>query len=386
MILHIDMDAFYASVEQADNPDLKGRCVIIGGTGNRSVVSAASYEARGYGVKSAMPIFMAREKCPQGIFLPVRMNRYKEISERIMSALRQYSPLVEQVSIDEAFMDVTGCEKLHGIPEEIAVIIKNKIKNSFNLTCSVGVAPNKFLAKIASDLDKPDGLYVILPDEVQEFIVKLPIGKVPGVGTKAFERLGKMGIKRLGDINEFSPETIIARMGKYGRRLIDLARGIDHSTVSPDGKSKSVGSEETLSADTLDRELLKNCLLKHAEDIGRHLRRKHVKSKTISIKIKHYDFTQVTRSITLENPTQSSETVYKAAVNLLEKYPLKKKVRLIGVSATSLVPEEILTQMSLFHETEKLEESWEKVDEVVDEIAKKFGNRIIHKGNLKSSR
>ena len=382
MILHIDMDAFYASVEQADNPDLRGKCVIIGGTGNRSVVSAASYEARRYGVSSAMPIFMAREKCPQGLFLPVRMNRYKEISQEIMAVLKQYSPLVEQVSIDEAFMDVSGCEKLYGSPEEMAKKIKNSITQSFGLTCSVGVAPSKFLAKIASDLDKPDGLYVILTDEVQEFISNLPINKVPGVGAKAFERLTQMGIKKLGDINEFCPETIISRMGKYGRRLIDLAQGIDHSTVSPDGKSKSIGSEETLSVDTSDRELLKTYLLKQAEDVGQHLRLKNVKTRTITIKIKHYDFTQFTRSLTLEKPTRSSETIYKTSANLLEKYPLKKKARLIGVSASGLVPGETPKQMSLFNEEQKIDESWEKVDEVVDEITRKFGKSMIKKANL----
>ena len=182
MILHIDMDAFYASVEQADNPDLKGKCVIIGGAGNRSVVSAASYEARRYGVKSAMPMFMAKQKCPKGIILPVRMDRYKDISAGIMAVLRRYSPLVEQVSIDEAFMDVTGSATLLGGPEEISVKIKQEIKKTFDLTCSVGVAPSKSLAKIASDLDKPDGLTVILSEEVHRFISTLPIGKVPGVG------------------------------------------------------------------------------------------------------------------------------------------------------------------------------------------------------------
>ncbi len=386
MILHIDMDAFYASVERADNPELTGKCVIIGGSSNRSVVAAASYEARKYGVRSAMPMFMARQKCPEGIVLPVRMNRYREISSLIMNILRRYSPLVEQVSIDEAFMDVTGCERLHGKPEEIARKIKKSVSKTHGLTCSVGVAPTKFLAKIASDMDKPDGLTVIHPDDVDEFIARLPIEKVPGVGARAHEKLAGIGIRNLGEVKLLPPQTIKSLLGKYGSRLSDLACGIDPSPVTPDGAAKSVGSEETLSADTDDKRFLKTFLLKHSEDVGRNLRKKHIKAKTITLKIKHYDFTQITRSLTLEIPTQSSEAIYTAAGKLLDDYPLNKKVRLIGVSLSGLFPEISPVQMSLFKETKNHNENWEKIDKVVDHIAQKYGRPMVRKANLETGK
>jgi DNA polymerase-4 len=200
MILHIDMDAFYASVEQLDNPRLKNKCVIVGGTSNRGVVSAASYEARRFGIHSAMPIYQAKQKCPHGIFVPPRMSRYKAVSKKVMALLRDFSPLVEPVSIDEAYMDITGCQRLFGEPQETAGEIKRQIKETVQLTCSIGVAPNKFLAKIASDLEKPDGLTLILPDRVAEFIDSLPIKKVPGVGKKMYRQLELLRIRTLGDV------------------------------------------------------------------------------------------------------------------------------------------------------------------------------------------
>ena len=223
MILHIDMDAFYASVEQLDNPWLKGKCVIVGGTSNRGVVSACSYEARKYGVHSAMPIFQARQRCPDGIFVPTRMARYKEMSKKIMAILRDFSPRIEVVSIDEAYMDISGSRRLQGDPEKVAVDIKNKIKTSLGLTCSVGMAPGKFLAKVASDIDKPDGLTIIWPQDVTDFIRRLPVQKVPGVGKKTYAQLESMGIKTLEDVKKFPEKIILDRLGKFGHRLIDSA-------------------------------------------------------------------------------------------------------------------------------------------------------------------
>jgi len=261
MILHIDMDAFYASVEQLDNPQLKGKCVIVGGLSRRSVVSAASYEARKFGVHSAMPMFQARKKCPQGVFVRPRMKRYKDISKKIMSLLSEYSPLVEPVSIDEAYVDVTGCERLHGDPVKIAASIKQKIKENFKLTCSVGVGPNKFIAKIASDLEKPDGLSVIMPDQMPPFLESLPVHKVPGVGKTRRIQLDRMGIKTLGDVKKYSQEIIISRLGKFGRRILALADGIDDSPVITDDGYKSVSTEETFGEDIADKDLLNNYIL-----------------------------------------------------------------------------------------------------------------------------
>ncbi len=200
MVLHIDMDAFYASVEQLDQPELRGKPVIVGGSSNRGVVSAASYEARKFGVRSAMPIFQAKRKCPQGIFVPVRMARYKEMSNQVMAILERYSPIVEQVSIDEAYLDITGLERLQGSPERIALRIKEEIRRTTSLTCSIGIAPNKFLAKVASEANKPDGLAIIPTQEAAEVAQRLPIGKVPGVGKKTVDRLSKLEVINLGDL------------------------------------------------------------------------------------------------------------------------------------------------------------------------------------------
>ncbi|MBW2154612.1 MAG: DNA polymerase IV [Deltaproteobacteria bacterium] len=383
MILHIDMDAFYASVEQLDNAGLRGKCVIVGGTSNRGVVSAASYEARKYGVHSAMPVFQARRRCPQGIFIPPRMARYKEVSTKIMSILRQYTPLVEPVSIDEAYMDIAGCEKLYGGAEATAVDIKRKIRESVHLTCSIGVAPIKFLAKIASGMNKPDGLTVIAPEVMQRFIDDLAIGKVPGVGEMTHKKLDAMGIKTLGDVKRFPPEVLIKRLGKFGTRLVNLSAGIDTSPVIPTSEHKSVSSEQTLEKDTRDKALLNEYLLKHAEDVARQIRKSGMKAKTITIKVKHSDFKQATRSITIASPTQSSKIIYQKAKQLLEAYPIKKKVRLIGVGVSGLVSKDSPVQLSLFEMNEPDHNKWEKVDRAVDSIQNKFGKTAVSRASLK---
>jgi len=382
MILHIDMDAFYASVEQLDNPGLKGKCVIVGGQSNRSVVSAASYEARKYGVRSAMPIFMAKRKCPEGVFVPPRIERYKEVSKKIMKLLCDFSPLVEPVSIDEAYIDITGSERLLGSPEQVGIHIKEKIKKKVNLTCSVGIAPNKFLAKIASDMDKPDGLFIIKPDEAHEFIKSLAINKVPGIGKKTGSLLENLGITTLGDVKKYRKKMLLNRLGKSGKRLIELSACIDNSPVTPFTQRKSVSTEHTLSEDTLDTAILKKFLLKHSEDVGRELRRLEVKAKTITLKLKHADFKQITRSTTIDNPTQSSETIYSTACRLLLKYRLKTKIRLIGVGASNFVPSAMPFQMELFERKEKKCNNWEKVERAIDTIIEKFGKDAVRRATL----
>jgi DNA polymerase-4 len=383
MILHIDMDAFYASVEQLDNPWLKGKCVIVGGTSNRGVVSAASYEARRFGVHSAMPGFQAKQKCPDGIFIPPRMQRYKEVSRIIMTILKDFTPLVEPVSIDEAYLDISASTKLHGHPEDIALQIKQKIKDTVDLTCSVGVAPIKFLAKIASDMDKPDGLTVILQDDVPRFIETLPIQKVPGVGKKTFQQLEIMGIKLLGDIKKFPRNTLLDRLGKFGHRLLELSAGIDHSEVTPDSQRKSVSSERTLSRNTDDKQLLKRYLLKQAEEVARHMRKSDARGKTITLKLKHSDFKQITRSTTIDVPTQSSKTIYRCAALLLDDYELTQKIRLIGVGVSGFISTDKPVQLELFNRRAGTAKNWEKVDRTVEDISNKFGRNAITRATLK---
>jgi DNA polymerase-4 len=382
MILHIDMDAFYASVEQLDNPWLKGKCVIVGGTSNRGVVSASSYEARKFGVRSAMPIFQARQKCPEGVFIPPRMERYKEVSKKIMAILREFSPQVEVVSIDEAYIDISGGQRLHGDPEMVAMDIKNKIKEKLGLTCSVGVAPGKFLAKVASDMDKPDGLTIIGPQQVNQFIETLAVQKVPGVGKKTFLQLESMGIKTLGDVKKFPEKMLLDRLGKFGQRLIELASGRDHSTVTPWSLHKSISSERTLGEDTDDKKLLYKYLLKQSEEIARQLRKSNVKAKTITLKLKHADFKQFTRSKTIDTPTQSSETIYRYAVRLLDDYRLTQKIRLIGVGTSGFKSTDRPVQLNLFDRVKESDQTWEKVDRTVETITKKFGRDAIKRGTL----
>ncbi len=385
MIIHVDMDAFFASVEQLDNPEIADKPVIVGGTSNRGVVAASSYEARKFGVFSAMPIFQARQKCPQGIFIGPRGWRYKEVSVHVMSILSSFSPVIEQVSIDEAFMDVAGCESMFGTPTEIGVKIKQKIKSDVHLTCSVGIAPLKFLAKIASDMDKPDGLTVIAPDEVDAFIKTLPVSKISGVGKQTARHLEKMGIVILGDVKRYTREKIVARLGKYGNRLYELGNGIDRSEVNVHRSVKSISTEETLAVDIIDVERLKKYLLKHSEDVGRQLRQKGRKARTVTLKIKHSDFKQVTRQTKLPYYTFSSEKIYKAAVNLLENYPLSKPVRLIGVGASDLDDKKQAVQMDLFSGSDGGVGKWEKVDTTVDAIVEKFGKDVIIKAGLKGN-
>ncbi len=382
MILHIDMDAFYASVEQLDNPDLQGKCVIVGGDSRRGVVSAAGYEARRHGVRSAMPVFKAKQKCPHGIFVPPRMARYKEISIIIMSLLREFTPLVEPVSIDEAYMDISGCERLFGGPDKIGLKIKEQIKKTVHLSCSVGIAPNKFLAKIASDMHKPDGLTIVTPDDAMAFVESLPIRKVPGVGKNAHTQLMQIGIQTLGDVKNYPQQILIKRLGKFGRRLLELAFCQDESPVTPDSQPKSISRELTLAANTNDRKLLSRYCLNHAERIAKDLRRHEVCAKTVSIKIKHADFKQATRSVTLAIPTQSTKTIYAEAVKLLDAYRLKTKIRLIGVGTSGLVPAGTPRQASLFENPATDGINWEQVDKAVDSIHQRFGRDAIKRASL----
>jgi len=334
-ILHVDMDAFYASVEQADRPELKGKPVIIGG-GKRGVVSAASYEARKFKVHSAMPIFEARRLCPGGIFLPVRMKRYKEVSRQVMAILGNYSPLLEKASVDEAYLDVTGTEKLFGTPVQVAENIKRQIRQETGLSCSVGVAPNRFLAKIASDLEKPDGLTVIPHEKVQDFLRYLPVSKIPGVGTRTLEVLKSLGVVHASDILHVPEDILIRKLGKAGRELIERASGIDDSPVIPFSEPKSFSAEHTLPDDTGDMEEIRKHLLVQAERVGRDLRLHGYTGRTVTLKIKFANFRTITRSRTFADATAGTSEIYRWAVELLGQVDLRMKVRLVGVGVSRL--------------------------------------------------
>ncbi|MBU2498531.1 MAG: DNA polymerase IV [Proteobacteria bacterium] len=385
VIVHVDMDAFYASVEQRDDPSLMGRPVIVGGTTNRGVVSAASYEARRFGIHSAMPIFEAKRKCPEGAFLPVRMGRYKQVSRSVMTVLEGYSPLVEQVSIDEAYVDISGLDRLHGSPKAIASKIKMNIKMMTSLTCSVGVAPGKVFAKIASDMHKPDGLTFIDPENLPLIIRNLPIKKVPGVGHKTAQRLRKLGVSTLSDIGTIPLTALLKEMGRFGTRLLRLSEGVDDSPVAPFNQAKSISSEETLPTNSADPNILKQELLAQAERVGKRLRDGGYKGGTVTLKLKRSDFTQIMKSITLEEPTCSTNAIYHEARKLLGEYEGSGEFRLIGVGVSNLSPvHEIPRQLSLFDGADLKAKSWKEVEKAMDTINERFGGDAIKRGTFLS--
>ena len=382
MILHIDMDAFFAAIEQRDNPALKNKPVIVSGNSERSVVSTASYEARLFGIHSAMPVFMAKQKCDHLLIVPGDMKKYQAESKKIMEIISHFSPLMEQVSIDEAYVDIKGCERLFGSPEQIALAIKTKIKKDLSLTCSVGIAPIKFLAKIASDMNKPDGLTHIKVHQVENFIFTLPIRKVSGIGQSAMKNMELLQIKTLGDVKKYPLTLLTRKFGKLGQRLLELSKGIDPSRVETNYIRKSISSETTLSKDIFDFETIKQIILDRSQSVGRELRKENLVCENVFIKFKFSDFSQITRSKKLDAPICSSSAIFHKALDLYEKILLKKKIRLIGVGVTALKDKNAPVQMQLIPDTNMPKEQWESVDTAVDSISEKFGTHIIKKASL----
>ncbi len=376
VIMHLDMDAFFASVEQVDNPELKGQPVIIGGQ-ERGVVSAASYEARKFGVRSAMPSAAARRLCPQGIFLKGRMHRYAEVSAQVMAVLRGLVPVVEQTSVDEAYVDATGTERLYGPPTELGRRLKREIRQATRLSCSVGIAPNKFLAKIASDMDKPDGLHEIKLQDVQNFLRDLPVDKIPGVGPGCMKVLGKLKIKTASDVLRFSREFWVEKFGKWGCVLHDRARGIDGRTVSPEHETKSSSAENTFSRDVDDPEFLRGWMWRQSERVGRDLREHGWFGRTVTLKVKYADFTQITRSRSLHGATNSTRVIHETAVSLLAEINLTRKVRLIGVGVSNFDKGD--GQLSLL---DSLDPRPDRLDLAMDAIRDKFGDKILVQGRV----
>ena len=397
-ILHLDLDAFYASVEILDNPELRGKPVIVGGEERRGVVAAASYESRKFGVHSAMPTATARRLCPHGVFLPVRMSRYAEMSDEVFAIYRRFTPLVEPLSIDEAFLDVTGCERLFGSAEEVARKIKAAVREETGLTVSAGAASNKFIAKIASDLGKPDGLTVVPAGGEQVFLDPLPVGKVWGVGKVTGEALSVRGIRTIGDLRRASRETLVRAFGAHGEHLHELSRGIDDRPVETEREAKSIGHEETYDHDLRDRGVMRRELLSLSDRVSSRMRRGGIKGRTVTLKVKYNDFVQVTRAITLTDPTDDGGTIYRCALDLLlDTEAGTRPVRLLGISVSRLLPaagaqkKERMEQLGLFGRPRAGlpdppapvdPEKKERVNRAVDRIRQKFGAKGIVPGAL----
>ena len=398
-IIHLDLDAFYASVETLDNPEIAGKPVIVGGGGKRGVVTAASYEARKFGVHSAQPVATARRLCPDGVFLPVRMGRYKEMSDRVFEIFRRFSPLVEALSIDEAFLDVTGTDRLFGGALEVARKIKEAVASETGLTVSAGVAASKFVAKIASDMNKPDGLTVVPRGKEKEFLGPLPVGKMLGVGKVTETALHRMGVKTIGDLASVLAENLKKRFGKHGLHLHRLANGIDDREVEPEHEVKSIGHEDTYDEDIRDREAIGKELLSLAHRVSSRLRRKGFRGRTVTLKVKYHDFTQVTRAATLPSPTDDGATIYRIVLPLLNKTEAgRRPVRLLGISVSHFgekrFPREEWGQIPLFGQrpeprppssrgtTARDPARTAKLNEAVDRIREKYGERGIRPGTL----
>ncbi|HNX90314.1 MAG TPA: DNA polymerase IV [Candidatus Omnitrophota bacterium] len=340
-IVHVDMDAFFASVEERDHPEYKGKPVIVGadpkGGKGRGVVSACSYAARKYGIHSAMPISIAFKKCPDGIFLPVDMEKYCSASREVFAILDRFSPDIEPISVDEAFLDITGTYKHFGTPEGTCLKIKSSIKKETGLTASVGLAPNKMTAKIASDINKPDGFTVVKNADLLKFLFPLPIGKLWGIGEKSEREFLKMGIHTIGDLAKQNRERMISRFGKSGLHVWELANGIDEREVAPVSEIKSISHEHTFEQDTLNEEIINNTLMRLSEDVSRRLRRHRFKCRTITLKIRFSDFSTFLRSVTIPLPLDSAPEIYKTILSLLKKTPSSMAIRLLGVKTSNFL-------------------------------------------------
>ncbi|MGE0452792.1 MAG: DNA polymerase IV [Vicinamibacteria bacterium] len=377
-ILHVDMDAFYAAVEQRDRPELRGRPVIVGadpkGGRGRGVVSTASYEARRFGVGSAMPVSRAFKLCPQGVYLPVDMRKYAAVSKQVMGVFRRYTDVVEPLSIDEAFLDVTGSARAFGSGPEIAARIKQDIRGQTALTASVGVAACKLVAKIASDMRKPDGLVVAPAGEEAAFLAPLPVRRLWGVGPKLEEQLARLGVQTIGDLARLDPGRLERRLGSHGLDLLALARGEDDRPVIAEGRdAKSIGQEHTYDSDTADRERLRRTLLDLADGVARRLRKADLKARTLTLKYRDESFRTVTRASTLPAPTDEGAAIFAVAARLFEGVHGRLRVRLLGVSASGL---EEPPQLDLFPKPPSA------ADHLRDLVSGRFGPDALTRASL----
>lgn len=381
-IMHVDMDAFFAAIEIRDRPELRGKPVIIGGEDPqaRGVVSTASYEARRYGVVSAMPLVQAYERCPHGVFIQGDMKKYEGVSREMFQIFSRYTPLLEPVSLDEGFLDLEGCEGLFGSPRNIGNKIKEEIKEKLRLTASVGLAPNKFLAKLASDMEKPDGFVVIEQEQVQDILKHLPVEKLWGVGKKTASLLREQGLETVGKLAKMEPQLLEAKLGKHGTVLWQLAQGIDHRPVIPMRKVQSVGREHTFARDISDIAELETALCYLCEEVGRRLRLQGLMGRTVTLKLRYSDFKTVTKRRTVHRSTSISWHLFRYGKEILRTLPLEGRgFRLLGISVSAL--QEIGEQQgSLFQRDQELRD--EQIASTIHALKNRYGNTIITPARL----
>lgn len=378
VILHVDMDAFFAAVEQRNHPEYRGKPVIVGadpkGGKGRGVVSTCSYEARKFGVHSAMPISRAYKLCPQGIYVWPNGKLYAQVSKEIFEIFYEFTDAVEPLSIDEAFLDVTGSMRLFGSGDEIARKIKQRIVEKEKIIASVGVAPNKYLAKIASDLEKPDGLVVVEPDKIDEFLFPLDISRLWGAGKKTQETLRKMNIHTIGELAAFPLDVLDKKLGKMGKHFYYLAHGIDERPVHASQGVKSVSNEHTFDKDVLDEQVVLSMLLKLSEKVGYRLRKKELRGKTIHLKLRYDNFSTITRNKTLPGPINDTATIYRIIESLFKaNYQKGRRIRLTGVGISGF-DDPLHEQLSLFDGTTEKQQA---LDQLQDSLINRFGKKII---------
>jgi DNA polymerase-4 len=377
-IMHIDLDAFFVSVEVALNPELKGRPVVVGGRPDaRGVISAASYEARAYGLHSAMPLKTASRLCPQAIFIEGNFQRYREASKKFMAILADFSPFVEPVSLDEAFLDVTGFESLHGTIHQMAVSVKRRVSEVQGLCASIGIAPCKVVAKVASDYSKPDGLIIVKPGEEQEFLAPLPVKWLPGIGKQAQKRLKELGVTTVGQLASMPLKTLTSHFGIAGRRMHNAANGIDNRKVELPGTAKSISRETTFREDTNNSEFLQSTLRYLGEKVGADLRRREKQANCVTLKIRFSDFTTSTRSQTLRQPFDNNNIIFNTGSRLLEKalQTGKQPVRLLGIGVSGIV--EPGGQLAMIdNDVRRLVQ----LSKTIDDIRDKYGFSAIQTG------
>lgn len=378
------MDAFYAAVEQRDDPTLRGKPVIVGGRSPRSVVSTASYEARRFGVRSAMPMVEAVRRCPAGIVVEPRMAVYAEVSEAVMAILEAYSPLCEPLSLDEAFLDVTGSRALFGEASAIASTIRARIRAELALTASAGVATSKFVAKVASDLHKPDGLTLVPAGGEADFLAPLPVERMWGVGPKAAARLHAQGLRTIGDLARAVPARLQRVLGSsWGSEIIALARGEDSRDVSPEREAKSIGGEETFEHDLATREELEPHILAQAERVAQRLSGEGLLCRTVTLKVKFSDHTSVTRRTSLPSAVADTTTLYATARALLDKVELTRNVRLVGVQVSAL-EDESREQRGLFHDVR--EDRRRSLEKTLHGVRERFGGDALFHARIAEAR
>ncbi len=380
-ILHVDMDAFYASVELRDQPGLRGRPVVVGGLGARGVVLSATYEARAFGVKSAMPVGRARRLCPQAVFLPPRHQLYGKVSREVMAIFRAVTPEVEPLSLDEAFLDVSGARRRLGAPRAIAELIRQEVREQQSITCSVGVASVKFVAKIASARCKPDGLLVVPAQGLLDFLHPLPVSALWGVGDRSEEVLTRLGLRTVGDIAHVPEATLRRELGVAGAHLHALAWGRDERPVITKHEEKSVGAEETFPADVDDPDVIKKELLRLSGRTAQALRAAGCVARTVTVKLRLASFKTITRSRTLHEPTDVAKELYAAACALYESSGLddRARLRLVGVRATGLRPAAGAARQLAFGDRPA---SWREAEQAVDRIARRFGTGAVRPAAL----